>query len=576
MRIRSIEINSFRGIPNQLKLEFPIKNSKPVSLIIIGDNGSGKSSIIDAFEFCLQGHISQSEFFSAERVPSIVSFSNNKMPSVSITFENGEKINREIIKDEQGLLFNNKAPAKLFSISPFILRRHDILRFLDSADSQKTLVFRNYLRNVDEKHWIEHPEDELIRLQDERLKAKNSRDSLINKLAAELKVSSDEIPMNREEYSEFINLKLYGGFNKSQIQKKGYKINIKSELEELADNVIKAIELHRKLKEQISKYNITPESNAFPRHLIPQMRDFLNKVAEKLTTSFLEISPLYYVESIKIKYDPNSVLAVVIEFYLKNGKVCLPKQILSEANLDLLALLFYIAIIQESADRGQAKFLILDDVLQSVDATIRVSFLSYLLKNLSDWQLIITAHDRLWQRQVRELMNKSNYQFSEVVITKWSFETGPTLNQSIKSQEEEYSNTLESGDLVKICSGAGLLLEQICDILSINLFTSVQRKQDDRYTLSDLWSGVAKILRKTQLNEIVESIDSQIYLRNLLGAHYNEWALSLSLSEAKSFGESVLLLYYSVKCEKCSGWILSNFNQSFYSCKCGDLIIQKK
>jgi len=238
--------------------------------------------------------------------------------------------------------------------------------------------------------------------------------------------------------------------------------------------------------------------------------------------------------------------------------------------------LFYIAIIQESADRGQAKFLILDDVLQSVDATIRVSFLSYLLKNLSDWQLIITAHDRLWQRQVRELMNKSNYQFSEVVITKWSFETGPTLNQSIKSQEEEYSNTLESGDLVKICSGAGLLLEQICDILSINLFTSVQRKQDDRYTLSDLWSGVAKILRKTQLNEIVESIDSQIYLRNLLGAHYNEWALSLSLSEAKSFGESVLLLYYSVKCEKCSGWILSNFNQSFYSCKCGDLIIQKK
>ena len=147
------------------------------------------------------------------------------------------------------------------------------------------------------------------------------------------------------------------------------------------------------------------------------------------------------------------------------------------------------------------------------------------------------------------------------------------MTQATLSSEESISTAIDSGDIVRICSEAGLLLEQISNTLSVQLGTTIHRKRGDRYTLSDLWSGISKTLRKTELKEIIESIETHIHLRNLIGAHYNEWALSLSLTEAKTFAESVLFLFLSVKCEKCSGWISSNLNQTFLSCKCGNIII---
>ncbi|MBE0550908.1 MAG: AAA family ATPase, partial [Ignavibacterium sp.] len=48
MRIKKIDIKSFRGIPKSLSINFPFKNNKPASLVILGDNGVGKSSIVDA------------------------------------------------------------------------------------------------------------------------------------------------------------------------------------------------------------------------------------------------------------------------------------------------------------------------------------------------------------------------------------------------------------------------------------------------------------------------------------------------------------------------------------------------
>lgn len=576
MNIKKLEINSFRGIPNKLSITFPTKNKRPASLIILGDNGVGKSSIVDSIEFCLQGHISESKSLDLSTSPSVRSFYSETLPDIKVILENEDVINRKIIEDEQGLLSNIKNPHKLFSVSPFVLRRHDILRFIDSSEAERTLVFSNYLREENNEDWVEHPIDEIKRLQDERLTIKNQRDLLIRALANELKIEAESIPFNRREFHKFIKEKVYKGISKSQMEAKGFKIKFNKRAIQLADDVFTAMENHRKIKSQINAFSITAKFSTFPKHLLTQLELFLVKVSEKLTTSFLQISPLSFIERIEIKYDNQSVLALSLILVLKNERRCSPNQLLSEANLDLLALLFFLSFIQESAERGQSKFIILDDVLQSVDATIRVSFISYLLKNFTDWQYIITAHDRLWHRQLIELMNLYGHPHFNLAIVGWTFENGPEIKGITNIIDESLRSALENNNLQNICADSGLLLEELSDALSKSLSISIHRKRDDKYTLADLLPGIMKQLKKTSLKSQVETVEQWVHLRNLIGAHFNEWALALSFHEAKQFGESVINLFEAVKCKKCSSWISSNIGQNFYSCKCGTIIIQKK
>lgn len=113
-----------------------------------------------------------------------------------------------------------------------------------------------------------------------------------------------------------------------------------------------------------------------------------------------------------------------------------------------------------------------------------------------------------------------------------------------------------------------MLLEQVCGNLSWRLPVSVTRRRDDRYTLGDLWPPVRKALQKTDVANAADEIDRWLHLRNLVGAHYNEWATVVSTSEARQFGEAVLRLYDGVKCDKCGDWIASTRQNNVYECKC--------
>ncbi len=53
LKIRGIKIEHFRGEVNDISLNFSIRD-KAASALIFGDNGSGKSTIVDAIEFVNQ------------------------------------------------------------------------------------------------------------------------------------------------------------------------------------------------------------------------------------------------------------------------------------------------------------------------------------------------------------------------------------------------------------------------------------------------------------------------------------------------------------------------------------------
>ena len=85
--------------------------------------------------------------------------------------------------------------------------------------------------------------------------------------------------------------------------------------------------------------------------------------------------------------------------------------------------------------------------------------------------------------------------------------------------------------------------EYLCNQLTINLNLSIQRKFEDKYTIGDLWPGVLKHFKKSRISDVVVDIDKLLHIRNLLGAHYNEWAISLSNQDVYNFANLVNELY---------------------------------
>jgi hypothetical protein len=151
--------------------------------------------------------------------------------------------------------------------------------------------------------------------------------------------------------------------------------------------------------------------------------------------------------------------------------------------------------------------------------------------------------------------------FSNITIAGWSFEGGPIIKNLPLNYIDDLKLALDEKNLLNICSISGLVLEEMSDILSVNLSTSIIRRKDDRYTLGDLFPGIAKNLKKTELKPIIEEVE--------------KWALSLSLEEAVNFGESILKFYEKLKCQNCSSWIINNPSLLFYTCKCGAITIKK-
>ena len=254
-----------------------------------------------------------------------------------------------------------------------------------------------------------------------------------------------------------------------------------------------------------------------------------------------------------------------------NDVSAFPQQVFSEGYKDLIALLFFLAVTKRAHRSGQAPVLILDDVLQSVDSTVRLDVMDYILDEFGDWQLIVTGHDRAWHAQLRELFNRKGIQVADRQIIRWDFEDGLIIREAAWNTVASLKDALERSDMQAIASVSGVLLEQISQELSWRLAASVQRRPGDRYTLGDLWPGVKKALNTTPAKDVCHEIDQLIVIRNLIGAHYNDWAAAISDADVLRLATAAQLLYELTFCVKCHTWV--ERRGSAISCDKGDIAL---
>lgn len=566
VEISSVSVTGFRGSPRTVALDLT-KSGKPADVLLWGDNGVGKSTLIDGIEFALQHRVDRSADFNSSLRSSV---RNLAVPvaTATVALSDGQRIARSLVTNAAG----RDEPSDLsvrpgFRIAPIVIRRADILRFLDTDALSRGTVFFDYFPDPSGTLGV-RPDEELRQLEEERFLLRVARDDLAAQLA-DYYPDSDTDFNNAAKLEAFLT-KLLSDLAVTEHEHPidALPEGVREIISELQNAQRRGATIKRKLERGVETLNPIAYRSQLGR-VVP----ILQTVTKDLTSSFKRIARAEHVEAIHVlvaKSGPVS-LDVVVEF--DNGASALPQQAFSEGYKDLIALLFFLTVTKKAAEFGQAKVLILDDALQSVDASIRLGVMDYVLDEFKEWQLVVTGHDRAWLAQLRGLFQRRGRSFIERTIAGWSFADGIEVAGASLSRAESLRMAIDRVDERVVASGTGLLLEEIANELSWRLMTSVTRREGDRYTLGDLWPSVVKALKRTSLKRAAEDIDMRLDIRNLLGAHYNEWADGIPWSDVRQLGKDVLAVYDATYCSDCAGWV--GKGQASIVCSCGRTVLSE-
>jgi len=141
IKIKIIDIKAFRGIP-ELNIDLDGKN-----LLVRGDNGTGKSSLVDAIEFFFRSKVAHLEKFQGLSLQKHATHIKHKSDQVNvqITFNPGN------IKLSRTYSDKPTYPTALSSYfaeaesSTFILRRSQILEFIDNQPAERFRTIQNII-----------------------------------------------------------------------------------------------------------------------------------------------------------------------------------------------------------------------------------------------------------------------------------------------------------------------------------------------------------------------------------------------------------------------------------------------
>lgn len=561
VRIMNVTVNGFRGSAGRVTLDLT-KNGKPVDVLLWGDNGVGKSTLVDGIEFTLQGKVDRSSDFNSSLRPSV---RNLTIPEATAAVQLSDQtaVERSLVKNPAGRDEPSHQEVRPgFRIAPLVIRRADILRFLDTDALSRGTIFFDYFP-APEGTVGQRPDEELKTLEEERFLLRVARDDLAEQLSALLPGTDIDFKVSSNLESFVAKIHEQNGAGDPADPLSSLPDPAKALIAELRASQRRLAQIRKKLEQGVQTLNPIAYREQLGR-IVP----ILTTVTQDLTKSFKHITRADHVAALKVlvaKSGPVS-LDVVVQF--DNESSALPQQIFSEGYKDLIALLFFLTVTKKASEFGQAKVLVLDDALQSVDSTIRLGLMDYVLDEFKDWQLIVTGHDRSWHSQLRGLFARRGRSVVDRSIARWSFTEGIHVSGGSRTPAETVRAMLIQNDPRMTAGATGILLEEISQELSWRIEASVTRREGDRYTLGDLWPGVSKVLRSTSLRDTVRAIDRGLDIRNLLGAHYNSWADSISWNDVKILATDSLAVYESTYCGACADWVKKTGKT--FTCRCNN------
>jgi len=275
------------------------------------------------------------------------------------------------------------------------------------------------------------------------------------------------------------------------------------------------------------------------------MYEFIHP-AEKIAASKLAVRPT-----------EDGSVNLHTEFY---GKTAPPRLHLSESHLDTLGLCYFLALRKTEALADPSfRLLILDDVLHSVDADHRVRVAQLLKKEFSDHQLIITTHDEIFFGRLRAALGSNSVEYQK--FHGWDIIRGPISGDKTSDIDLILDKSLHTAaGTATLAAACGRTFEWLLMQLTENLQVAVPARFSRPHDIGSMWPPLGKKLKSMKgfvaaHPNLCDDIDVHGWVRNAVGAHYNETASNATPSEVRDFALLLAQLYMATYCTTCDGFI---------------------
>jgi recombinational DNA repair ATPase RecF len=255
-----------------------------------------------------------------------------------------------------------------------------------------------------------------------------------------------------------------------------------------------------------------------------------------------------------------------------HGRQSHPLGFYSEGHLDSLGIAIFLAYIRRFAG---VQLLILDDIMATIDGAHRLRLARLLADEFTDYQIILTTHDRLWTEELQGVLDQL-----QTVQLYWTIDEGVQTKELLEQKWDTYIDLAktEPADAVLKCARD---FEKFLNQMRFNLSLAIPAKYGDQYSIGEMqtqffaWIKKKKIQHpntdyESKLDNLEKSITSHMKLRNFAGAHYNEWAANLSQREATDFVQYVKDLVELFTCPCCrKNWVgYSTQTKTIYCSRC--------
>lgn len=251
-------------------------------------------------------------------------------------------------------------------------------------------------------------------------------------------------------------------------------------------------------------------------------------------------------------------------------------KVLSESLLNSLGLAVYFACIKQF--NTESKFVVLDDIMNSLDVGHRDTLLDLIEQELSDYQVILFTHDLLWFEKIQKRFPS----WIHKKIKSWEYATGPKIDSATTTREEieellqDSTKTKDAGS--KFGNYVEGVLNELCEDLHAELRYRFSR--NDPPTMEELFIALYKRLSdKLNKHSVVEKVkNAQKYepvIRNATSHPRQNYSSSVSPTEVQRAIEEWMKVEDELFCKECHRFVEYKRDRNQIECRCGKTKLDK-